>query len=169
MKRAWLTLFGPLTIVVALTSSACGGSGSAPKVAALGTTVPTTTTQPAAPASASTSSLVQEAMSYAQCIRKHGVPGFPEPDSAGSFPVSGLSSLDPSSPQFQAALKDCGALRPKPSGQSLTQDNTALLKFSNCMRSHGEVNFPDVDLGSGTAARVARKYLKTINPLSPQF
>jgi hypothetical protein len=102
-------------------------------------------------------------------MRKHGVPGFPDPDSAGSFPVSGLSSLDPSSPQFQAALKACAARRPKPSGQLLTQDNTALLKFSTCMRSHGELNFPDFDLGSGTAATVARQYLKTINPLSPQF
>jgi hypothetical protein len=64
-------------------------------------------------------------------------------------------------------LKDCQALRPVPSAQALTQDNTALLKFSTCMRSHGELTFPDVDLGSGSAARVARQYLKTVDPLSP--
>jgi hypothetical protein len=102
-------------------------------------------------------------------MRKHGEPSFPDPNNAGSFSIAGLASLDRSSSQYQTASNDCQVLRPVPSAQALTQDNTALLKFSTCMRSHGELNFPDFDLGSGTAATVARQYLKTINPLSPQF
>jgi hypothetical protein len=162
-------------------------------VASLGTTTSTTTSttasQAAAPSSrpstspaggsaggsvsgagsGSSSDLVKQAVKYAQCMRGHGETGFPDPDSAGSFSIAGLASLDRTSPQFQSAAKDCQALRPVPSAQALTQDNTALLKFSTCMRSHGELNFPDFDLGSGSAARVAQQYLKTIDPLSPKF
>jgi hypothetical protein len=139
----------------------------------LGTTTSTTASR-AAPAGGGTASgpssaLVKQAVKYAECMRKHGVPAFPDPDTAGSFSIAGLASLDRSSPQFQTAAGDCQALRPLPSSQELTQDNTALLKFSTCMRSHGELTFPDVDLGSGSAARVARQYLKTVNPLSPVF
>jgi hypothetical protein len=139
------------------------------------TSTPTPTTASQAPGGASgggsgaSSALVKQAVKYAGCMRAHGEPGFPDPDSAGSFSIAGLASLDRNSSQFQAAAKDCQAIRPVPSAQALTQDNTALLKFSTCMRSHGELNFPDFDLGSGSAARVARQYLKTIDPLSPVF
>lgn len=156
-------------IVLALLAGACGGSSSAAKVASLGKATSTTASQAPAPSSGSSSALVQESVAYAQCMRKHGEPDFPDPDSAGSFPLAALASLDPNSPQFGAALKACQGLRPKPSAQNLTQDNTALLKFSACMRSHGELSFPDFDLGSGRAAQVARQYLKTIDPSSPQF
>jgi hypothetical protein len=171
------TALGTFVAVVALLAAACGGGASAPKVASLGTTTSTTASHAAAsaggPASGagtgSSSALVKHAVKYAQCMRGHGEAGFPDPDSAGSFSIAGLASLDRSSPRFQSAAKDCQALRPVPSAQALTQDNTALLKFSTCMRSHGELNFPDFDLGSGSAARVAQQYLKTIDPLSPKF
>jgi hypothetical protein len=158
--------------VVALLAAACGGGASAPKVASLGATTSTTASHVAASASAgsgSSSALVKQSVKYAQCMRGHGEASFPDPDSAGSFSIAALASLDRSSPRFQSAAKDCQALRPVPSAQALTQDNTALLKFSTCMRSHGELTFPDVDLGSGSAARVAQQYLKTIDPLSPKF
>jgi hypothetical protein len=171
---------GTFGVLVALLASACGGGTPAPKVASLGPTPSTTaaqvaapSTQPAAPsagaAGGSSSALVKQAVKYAGCMRKHGVTGFPDPDGAGSFSLAALASLDRSSPQFQSAANDCQALRPLPSAQALTQDNTALLKFSTCMRSHGELKFPDFDLGSGNAARLARQYLKTIDPLSPVF
>jgi hypothetical protein len=162
---------GAFVLLVSLLTAACGGGASAPKVASLSKTTSTTDNQvvAAAPPSGSTSALVKQAVSYAQCMRKHGEPGFPDPDSAGSFSLAGLASLDRNSHQFQSALKDCQALRPVPSAQELSQDNTALLKFSTCMRSHGELNFPDFDLGTGSAARVAQQYMKTVDPLSPVF
>jgi hypothetical protein len=154
--------------LVALLAAAGGGGGAAPKVASLGKTSSTTASQVvAAPPSGTSRALVKQAVTYAECMRKHGEPGFPDPDGAGSFSIAGLARLDRNSPQFQSALKDCQALRPVPSAQELTQDNTALFRFSTCMRSHGEINFPDFDLGSGSAARVAQQYLKTVDPLSP--
>ena len=161
---------GTFVVLLALVAAACGGGAAAPKVAALNKSTSTTANQVAdVPPSGSSSALVKQSVSYATCMQKHGEPSFPEPDSAGSFSIAALASLDRNSPQFQSALKDCQALRPVPSAQALSQDNTALLKFSTCMRSHGELTFPDVDLGSGSAARIARQYLKTVDPLSPVF
>ena len=103
-------------------------------------------------------------------MRKHGEPDFPDPDSAGSFPVSALAKLDRSSPQFQAAAQACLALRPCPSSQEVAQAQAQLLRFfSACMRTNGLSTFPDFTLGSGSAAKVARQYLRTIDPNSPQF
>jgi hypothetical protein len=51
----------------------------------------------------------------AKCMRAHGVPDFPDPQTGGgqySFPLQGINTL---SPAFQAAQKTCGSL-PKPRG-----------------------------------------------------
>ena len=153
-----------LAAVLGLATSACGGGGSA-GVAHVSQATTTTVAQ-AAPAG---SSLSQEALAYSQCMRKHGEPDFPDPDSAGSFPVSALAKLDRSSPQFQAAAQACLALRPRPSSQEVAQAQAQLLRFSACMRTNGLSTFPDFTLGSGSAAKVARQYLRTIDPNSPQF
>ena len=50
-------------------------------------------------------------LKFARCMRTHGLPDFPDPTISGhgiqiNFPV------DPSSPQFQSALKACRAVAP---------------------------------------------------------
>jgi hypothetical protein len=40
----------------------------------------------------------------AACMRSHGFPNFPDPDSTGAFDSS---KFDPSSPQLQAAMQTC--------------------------------------------------------------
>lgn len=40
----------------------------------------------------------------AACMRTHGFPNFPDPDSTGGFDSS---KFDPSSPQFEAAMETC--------------------------------------------------------------
>ena len=40
----------------------------------------------------------------AQCLRSHGFPDFPDPDSQGAFDSS---KFDSSSPQFQSAMQTC--------------------------------------------------------------
>ena len=52
-------------------------------------------------------------LSFASCMRKDGVPSFPDPDGQGLFPVASLSKLDPSAPLFQTAFKSCQSLEPK--------------------------------------------------------
>ncbi|MFI0373408.1 hypothetical protein ACH35V_36580 [Actinomadura sp. 1N219] len=49
-------------------------------------------------------------LKYAQCMRKNGVPQFPD---SGSLDTS---RLDPESPQFKAADEKCKSLRPRGAG-----------------------------------------------------
>jgi len=50
---------------------------------------------------------------FAGCMRKHGVPSFPDPNGQGMFSPDSLEQLDPSSPLFQSAYKTCLSLMPK--------------------------------------------------------
>lgn len=55
---------------------------------------------------------VTQLMAFAACMRKHGLPNFPDPNANGGFTSSQSSSWDPGSPQFQAAQKACAYLNP---------------------------------------------------------
>jgi hypothetical protein len=44
-------------------------------------------------------------LKFAQCMRSHGVPDFPDPNTNGGF--SGTSTVNPSSPTFQNAQSTC--------------------------------------------------------------
>ncbi len=50
----------------------------------------------------------KELLALAKCMRTHGYPSFPDPDSQGAFDFN-ISSIDPNSPPFQTAM---GACRP---------------------------------------------------------
>src|SRR5215472_3417402 len=88
----------------------------------------------------------QKALVYAQCMRTHGVPKFPDPDSRGIFTVSPAELGPTNGTQFRNANKVCRHLLP--GGQRMTpaQQRKATeqaLRFVACMRSHGLPNFPD--------------------------
>ena len=149
---------------VAVLATACGGS---------------------APSSAGAPNYAQE-LGLAQCMRSHGEPSFPDPDTSGGYTLTsngsiagaGGSSIDIDSSQAQAAYGDCRHLLPgAPSISQLEQDVQQqqqqqakmlplLLKYSQCMRSHGVPNFPD--LGQGDQSPAPGNGVP-INPSSPQF
>ena len=52
-------------------------------------------------------------LAFASCMRTHGVPGFPDPNSQGLFPLAGMKGIDPSSPLLLTAFKSCQQLEPK--------------------------------------------------------
>ena len=92
-----------------------------------------------------------QALAYAQCMRAHGVPSYPDPNSKGQFYIANGAS-DPtanvSTTVLNAAAQACQKLLPAtmvkpPNGQGSTSNQTAELKWAACMRSHGEPNFPD--------------------------
>ena len=59
--------------------------------------------------------LQQQALAFAQCMRSHGVPNFPDPKVSGnSLQLGGPSAtgFNPNSPQFQAAQKACQSKLP---------------------------------------------------------
>lgn len=113
---------------VALLAAACGGSS------------PSSST----PAGGSTD--YQKAVAYAQCMRSHGVPSYPDPDSQGQFPPVQLGRNGVSQQAVQSAQNDCRHLQPGGGAGTAQQQQAKLtqaLDFARCMRAHGVPDFPD--------------------------
>jgi hypothetical protein len=55
---------------------------------------------------------VAELRTLAGCMRSHGVSKFPDPSSDGSLLITPSSGIDPNSPLFQKAQKDCAQYFP---------------------------------------------------------
>jgi len=88
----------------------------------------------------------QDAVRFAQCMRSHGVPNFPDPTSPQQFKLY-IASSD-GSPAFQSAQTVCQRVLPGggPPSQSPAQrqaQTVAGLAFARCLRNHGIPNFPD--------------------------
>ena len=96
---------------------------------------------------------VQKALAYSHCMRSHGVPSFPDPDSAGAFPKVSPQQLGVSSSEFQVAQNHCRYLLPNsgsgPSQTQVQQIMSGMLKFARCMRSHGVSSWPDPVIDAG--------------------
>ena len=90
-----------------------------------------------------------EAVKFAQCIRDNGVTKFPDPDASGGLTIDGVvngSSLDPSSPAWEAAIGACKDLQPPGftgDGEVSADEQEARLEFAQCMRDNGAEDFPD--------------------------
>jgi hypothetical protein len=138
-----------------------------------------------APSSASAPTYAQE-IALAQCMRRHGVPDFPSPDASGGYTLTsngsiegaGGSSIDIDSSRAQAAYGDCRhLLSGAPSISQLQQLEQqeqqrraralpGLLKWEQCVRSHGVPNF---SLGLGGQSPAPGNSGASFNPNSPQF
>jgi hypothetical protein len=108
-------------------------------------------------AGASTSS--PSAAAFSACMRAHGVPNFPDPDSKGMPGQADPRQLGVSSSQYAAAEQACQHMLP--TGGSLQQRTQQCLLFGDCpqalvqqlltvgrqyaqcLRSHGVPNWPD--------------------------
>ena len=82
------------------------------------------------------------AVRYAQCMRSHGVPSFPDP-SPGQPPRI-PSVIDTQAPAFRVALQACAKLLPGGTAiDTQAGSGRALLELARCMRAHGVPTFPD--------------------------
>ena len=151
--------------------AACGGAAG-PGVASLGST--TTTTNAVGTANPSPfQGMNQEygyMVSYAECMRLHGVPNFPDPVRSGHN-VSFNPKADSNSPQFTAANNSCKHLLPDeggmPTAAQVAAETTKILRWAHCMRAHGLPNFPDPKIISNS--RQFGIQLSGVDPNSPQF
>jgi hypothetical protein len=88
---------------------------------------------------------LRDAVSFAGCMRSHGVPDFLDPTSFGEFKHEVHSSVP--SPAFQSATADCQHLLPgggpHPSAAPSQARIAAGRAFARCLRSHGFPTFPD--------------------------
>ena len=95
---------------------------------------------------------MQAALAYARCMRAHGVPDFPDPDSNGQFNVDRHSV----SSQETAANQVCHHLLNTGDQANAARQQQGLgqaLKYAQCMRAHGVPNFPDPHYTSGGIGR----------------
>jgi hypothetical protein len=124
----------------ALLAAACS-SGGQPSAGSGGS--------PEAGGSANSSS----GLAYSRCVRAHGVPNFPDPDSSGQLSkeavIGALRGVSDS--RARAATGACESLNP--AGQenpTLTaQEQQDYLRAAACMRSHGITSFPDPTFPGG--------------------
>jgi hypothetical protein len=88
----------------------------------------------------SQSHLQQEALSFAHCMRSHGVSSFPDPTANGAGFNVDVAGVNPSSPAFRTAQAACRLLMPvkvAPSEPPTRQEYTRLMHWASCMRAHG--------------------------------
>jgi hypothetical protein len=148
---------------LALLLAACGGGSSGgPKVAGSGSPSPTT--------SSSSTKGGGSPLAYAACMRSHGLPDFPDPDSSGGFAMP--SDISPTSPRYLAADKPCQSL--EGSGAHLSpakqaQMKSRLLAFAQCMRTHGEPKYPDPTFGADGSVSQSTSKGSGGDPNSPQY
>ena len=113
------------------------------------------------PAYVSGSTTSASNVAYSACMRSHGVPNYPDPDSSGQLPKPDAHHLGVNSTQLQATQQACQHLLPNTGRainvgsvqqcmeaddcpralvqQVLTQER----RFAQCMRSRGVPNWPD--------------------------
>jgi hypothetical protein len=120
--------------LISVISVGCGsnaGSGT-------GTAATSSTADTAAPKKATDQ---DKAVKLAECIRGHGVPHFPDPDGKGDFAFG----IDVSPAVWKKAVDACKDLAPPGafSGKRSPKQQSAALRFANCIRAHGVKDFPD--------------------------
>jgi hypothetical protein len=167
VKMCAVTAVGLLTAGVLV---ACGGGSSDPGVASIGTS---TSSSPGPSGHGPTTPL-----EYARCMRAHGLPDFPDPDSDGNINLTATAGTDPNSPQWKAATKACGQLPPPASSGNAQEQYALALKFAQCMRAHGQPlsdpqppgSGPQVQSQNGGSANGAPSGQNgNLDPNSPQF
>ena len=126
-------------------------------------------------------------VAYSACMRSHGLPNYPDPDTSGQLPKTDAQALGVSTSQFETAQQACRRLLP--TGGSLAQREhqcmedsdcpparvqqmlNADLKLSRCMRSHGLPNFPDPTNGgaSGPVFNITKAGISDAASHAPEF
>lgn len=116
-------------------------------------------------------------LEFSQCMRSHGVSGFPDPSSTGAargpnsttiFGIVVPSTIDASAPAFRSATQDCAKAitgsAPKPAISA--RQRTQMIARAQCMREHGVPNFPDPTF---TANGISVFFGPGVDPQSPAF
>jgi len=138
----------------------------------------------AKPASAALTNY-QKALAYSQCMRSHGEPGFPDPQSNGNLLINAQKD-HLNGALLSKASKACQHLMPLAPPMTAAQRQkvtAAALKFVACMRAHGLPTFPDPQVNSrgieleipqgvapnSAVLRNAQQACKNLAPGSPAF
>jgi hypothetical protein len=178
-KRLARMAFLACLILPCLFATSCGRSSAGNAVAHVGTTT-TASTSLAGPSVTSLGGLQSAQLAFAQCMRSHGVPAYPDPGSQGELPTSKAAAdgqLNVNSPRFQSGLRSCRSLLPTSTPASPAQQaavTAKAVKFAKCMRAHGLPSFPDPGVAPGGGKLPSAGYFVAaqsgpLSPRNPQF
>src|SRR3954468_7610320 len=133
--------------LIGLISAGCGSDASSKTGTA--STDPASSTNAASTASSTTTSSAtttkltaqEKAVKFAECMRANGVPHFPDPDAKGEMNFG----VDVSREVWLKAVDACKALKPPGalSSKRTPKQQSAALRFAQCVRDHGVKDFPD--------------------------
>ena len=110
----------------------------------------------------------QKALAYSQCMRGHGIDGFPDPQPNGAILINGPKD-HLNGALMNSANKACQHLMPKSPPLTASQQRritAQALKFVACMRAHGLATFPDPQVSS---SGIGLRLPKGLSPNSPVF
>ena len=145
---AWVAALVAALAAAALLTAACGGGSRT------------------AGSSGAGQGRLAQALAFAHCMRSHGAPDYPDPNSSGVFMVNPSNNSRFQAPQSTRAA--CAHLLPN-KGTTLTTAQQAAqqrraLAFDACMRRHGFPDFPD-----GWSGNVGQLISAGIDPHSPRL
>ena len=92
-----------------------------------------------------------QALKYAECMRAHGLSGFPDPVVSTSGNSTRIAMMAPKSvmsqPHARQAIKACSSILPTPNPAQMAQEQhrreLGMLAFARCIRGRGVKDFPD--------------------------
>ena len=100
-------------------------------------------TSPTASAPATTGLPLQRLVAYSACMRRNGIPSFPDPTTQGNLLITPSDDINPASPRYKRAQSACEKLSPESaSGAVMTPAQHAkalasMTRYVQCMRKHG--------------------------------
>jgi hypothetical protein len=169
LRRARVVVVIAATAGIALLAAGCStGSGGSPDAGGSASSASEVGT------GSGGSSQATGLLAFSSCMRSHGVPDFPDPDSSGGIPKETGQQLGVSQSQLDTANNACQHLIPP--GESLggqriqtitVQQQQYYLKAAACMRSHGITTFPEPVFQNGQVEFPELEHLVDLS--SPQF
>jgi hypothetical protein len=128
-------------------TTALAALAAAAMIAACGSNSPSgSASSGSAGAGASQTQAQQDGLSFARCMRSHGVSSFPDPSpNGGAFNLSapGINLSSPAFKTAQTACKDLEPVKHVPSQPPSAHAYARLLHWAKCMREHGISDLPD--------------------------
>ena len=127
--------------LIGLITAGCGSSASSKSGTASSTGTASTGTGTASSGANTKLTAQDKAVKFAECIRAHGVSDFPDPDAKNQFEYG--VSVSPA--VWKQATTACKDLQPPGtlSGKRTPKQQSASLRFAQCVRDHGVKDFPD--------------------------
>jgi len=147
-RKLWpLAALATVALIGAVCSNGSGSAENGNTGAGTGTASSSGTTSSASSTGTTSSGANKKltardkAVKFAECIRAHGVPDFPDPNAKNQFEYGVSVSLA----VWKRATTACKDLQPPGtlSGKRTPKQQSAALRFAQCVRDNGVKDFPD--------------------------